>query len=91
LCNLHRFDVGRGGLQIDPAALDDGDVPRIGAEVVFVVPGYGASEVELEPEQRPIPNQRLLPPPPRRTDTGYGVLEDRDPPASGRTPGDWMK
>ena len=87
--NLHAFDIGRGGFSADPAALTDG-VPQIGAEVVFIVPGYGASEVELEPEQRPIPNQRLLPPPPPRTDTGYGVVEDRDPPARPSKPGDWM-
>jgi hypothetical protein len=52
--NLHGFDAGRGGFQIDPAALTDG-VPQIGAEVIFVVPGYGGSEREAEVETSPRP------------------------------------
>jgi hypothetical protein len=57
--NLHGFDAGRGGFQIDPGALADG-TPEINTFIEFIVPGRREEE-----RPGPVPGQRLLPPPPK--------------------------
>jgi hypothetical protein len=65
--NLHGFDAGRGGFQIDPAVLADG-AREINTFIEFIVPGR-------HEEQRPgpIPGQRLLPAPPKMYKDELGI------------------
>lgn len=78
LRNKFGWDPGRyGGLIGSP---DDGDInPTV--QIEFVMPsGNRLPELEYD---RPIdPTQKRLPPPPPRIHTPFGVLEDRDPPAT---------
>ena len=78
LRNKCGWDPGRyGGLIGSP---DDGGInPTV--QIEFVMPsGNRLPELEYD---RPIdPTQKRLPPPLPRIDTPFGVLEDRDPPAT---------
>ena len=71
--NLHGFDAGRGGFQIDPAALADGR-HEVHAFVEFIVPGRRHEEER----SGPVPGQRLLPPPPRMYKDELGIWRTED-------------
>ena len=78
--NRFAWDAGRGGFHQDVGALID-DTPMPAAQITFVVPGHGESEIRREPEPAPVPGQRLLPAPVQRIDTPFGAVEwERDPP-----------
>jgi hypothetical protein len=83
LRNRFAWDAARGG--VGGAIAPDGDAPVLRPQVTFHIPGYGEGrdpDPPLQPNQ-PIPNQRLLPSPPKLVRTPFGdIIPDDwpDPP-----------
>jgi hypothetical protein len=76
--NQFGWDAGRGGFNVDPAALADDRKPPLGpTQIVFVVPSGNRREIEPPPHYDPAPpGQKLLPPPKPMFKNALGMWEE---------------